>query len=273
MLLGGSDEDQPIQANITIATEEIPAGTFTMGSPNSEVGRNDMETQHQVTLSAFRMSKYEITNAEYAVFLNAKGVDRYGHYPEGPSTKEILVTTNTGWGVWFSNNQWVPVEGFENHPVVDVTWFGAAEFAAYAGGRLPTEAEWEYASRGNTNTPFNTGTCLSSAEANYAWDAPYNNCTNTNSTDPDRTQPVGTYAPNAFGLYDLHGNVWEWCSDFLQSYPIVPQTNPTGPEDGVARIFRGGSWHTDARFCRSAFRQQSYVEEGAVGFRIVVNVP
>jgi len=271
MLPGGCDEDQPPKANITIATEEIPAGTFTMGSPNSEIGRDMFEQQHQVNLSAFRMSKYEITNTEYAAFLNAKGVDRYGHYVEGPFTEEILVTANTGWGLWYSDNQWVPVKGYENHPVINVRWFGAAEFAAYAGGRLPTEAEWEYACRGGTNTPFNTGVCLDDTQGNYAWDSPYNICTNTNSVNANKTQPVGTYAPNAYGLYDMHGNVWEWCSDFLQSYPIVPQTHPTGPEKGVARIFRGGSWNTDAQFCRSAFRQQDFYEEGVVGFRIVID--
>jgi formylglycine-generating enzyme len=256
-------------------TVQIPAGTFTMGSPTSEAGRYINETQHQVTLSAFRMSKFEITNAQYAAFLNAKGIGSDGVYAAGAYPFQVLVYASSGnddWGLHFTNNQWVPVPGYENHPIIDVTWFGAVEFASSVGGRLPTEAEWEYACRANTTAPFNTGDCLSFAQANYYWAFPYNTCTNAIISYPASTQAVGTYAANDFGLYDMHGNVLEWCSDWLGDYPTSPQTNPTGAEFNIYRIMRGGSWNHEAISCRSAFRNYYPPEfkHSVTGFRIVL---
>lgn len=197
---------------LDIATALIPAGIFIMGSPTSEVSRVSDETRHQVTLSAFKMSKYETTNAQFAAFLNAKNIGSNGLYAAGANPKQTLIYASNGsydFGLQYTNSQWVPVAGFENNPVINITWYGAAEFATFVGGRLPTEAEWEYACRANTTTPFNTGNCLTDTQANYNWDYPYNTCTNTNTTYPGKTQAVGTYAANAFGLYDMHGNVWE----------------------------------------------------------------
>jgi len=267
LLLTCEEVEPTLKPNITVATVDIPAGTFVMGSPLDEPNRQTDEVEHVVTLNAFRMSIHEITNAEYVTFLNAKKVDRYGYYPKGAELTKSLVRLNTSWGVWYSNNEWVPVEGYEDHPVIDVTWFGANEFAKYAGGRLPTEAEWEYACRADSTTPFNTGTCLSDADANYFWDNPYITCINASSTSPGRTQPVGSYAANAFGLFDMHGNVWEWCDDTFGGNPIL-------------RVLRGGSWAEDAWVCRSARRFMGEVSTshgsnpelyGTVGFRIVLD--
>ena len=266
MLLTSCEEVEPmLEPNITVSTVEIPSGTFVMGSPTDEPNRKEDEIEHVVTLSGFRMSIHEITNAEYVTFLNAKKVDRYGHYPKGEELTEDLVSVNTTWGVWYSNNQWVPVEGYEDYPVIDVTWFGANEFAKYAGGRLPAESEWEYACRANSTTPFNTGGCLSDTEANYVWDDPYNTCANTSATSLGKTQPVGSYSANAFGLFDMHGNAWEWCNDSYGGNPSL-------------RVLRGGSWSEDAWVCRSAHRFSAYAGSGYgtnpeingnVGFRIV----
>jgi len=262
------NEDEPAaKAEISVSTVEIPAGTFVMGSPTTEPNRQTDEGQHTVTLSAFRMSTYEITNTEFAAFLNAKNVDRYGHYPAGNKITDDLVRVNTGWGMWYKDNQWRPVEGYENYPAVDVTWYGATEFATFAGGRLPTEAEWEYACRANTTTPFDTGTCLSETQANYNWKAPYSTCTNPDLSSPAKTLEVGSYSPNAFGLYDMHGNVMEWCSDYYGGNPDL-------------RVLRGGSWSEEGWVCRSAFRFGSWpghgigsnVEiSGNIGFRIVLD--
>ena len=257
-----------------ISTALIPAGTFTMGSPTTEVNRNINETQHQVTISAFRMSKYEITNAQYATFLNAKGIGSNGLYTTGTYPTQPLIYASSGnfdWGLHYIGGQWMPVLGYENNPVIYVTWYGAAEYATYVGGRLPTEAEWEYACRAGTATPFNTGSCLTNLQANYYWANPYSTCTNTLVNSPGKSQVVGTYSPNGYGLYDMHGNVYEWCSDWYGTYPTAAQTNPTGAATGSYRVFRGGDYISAATWLRSAYRQNDSPawNYGNLGFRVV----
>jgi formylglycine-generating enzyme required for sulfatase activity len=246
-----------------IAMVSIPAGTFTMGSPTTEVNHESDETQYQVTLSAFYMSKFEISNAQFAAFLNAKNIGSDGLYASGAYPTQALIYASYGsydWGLHYSGTQWIPVAGYENHPVIIVTWYGATEFATFVGGRLPTEAEWEYACRGGNTAPFNTGGCLTNAQANYDWAYPYSTCSGTITTYPGKTQAIGLYSPNVFGLYDMHGNVWEWCSDWYGAYPTTAQNNPTGANTGSFRVFRGGSWYNDAQLSRSANREGDYPE-------------
>ena len=201
------------------------------------------------------MSKYEITNSQYAGFLNAKGIGSNGLYALGAFPTQALINDcGTNNGISYTGSSWQPAAGKENFPMLCVTWYGAAEFATYAGGRLPTEAEWEYACRGNTTTPFSTGACLDNTQANYRWDLPLTGCTNTSDDYPDQTLAVNSYSPNAYGLYNMHGNVWEWCSDWYGAYSATAQTNPTGPGSGAYRVLRGGSWYTNAQYCRSANR-------------------
>jgi formylglycine-generating enzyme required for sulfatase activity len=260
----------PTTNPVNIETALIPAGTFTMGSPASEPGRYIEELLHQVTLSTFRMSKYEITNAQYAVFLNAKGIGSNGLYSSGAYPNKVLIYVNTISGLIWTGTQWQPVVGKEIFPVVDVTWYGAAEFAIYAGGRLPTEAEWEYACRSNSTTPFNTGNCLSNTQANYKWVYPLTSCTNKNTSFPAQTQAVNSYSPNTWELHDMHGNVGEWCSDWFGSYLTTVQTNPTGLNNGVDRVVRGGGWSSNASTCRSAFRGRTGPSDNniGIGFRL-----
>lgn len=244
--------------NLSIVMVSIPGGTFTMGSPITEVDRYPNESQHVVTLTPFRMNKFEITNTQFAAFLNAKSIGSDGLYAAGTYPTEALIYTsmyNYDLGLHYALGQWAPVVGYENHPVINVTWYGAAEFATFMGGHLPTEAQWEYACRAGTTTTFNTGICLNNLQANYNWAYPYNTCTNTNMTYPGKTQSVGSYNPNAFGLHDMHGNVWEWCNDWYGAYYIGPQTDPTGSATGLSRVMRGGGWFVGgADGCRSAFR-------------------
>jgi sulfatase modifying factor 1 len=273
------NNNNPDPLNITtlnVTTVQIPAGTFTMGSPATEVARANDETQHQVTLSAFKISKYEITNAQFAIFLNAKSIGGNALYPAGAYPTQVLISPGYAsytWGLNYNGSQWVPVAGCENKPVIYVTWYGATEFATYAGGSLPTEAQWEYACRATTTTttPFNTGACLNDAQANYNWPFPYNTCNNTITTYPNKTQTVGSYPANAFGLHDMHGNVWEWCSDWYGAYPATAQTNPTGAITGSYRVVRGGGWNSPASSCRSAYRPVYYPNTFLenVGFRLV----
>jgi sulfatase modifying factor 1 len=224
-----------------IKWSSIPAGTFTMGSPTSEVDRGSDETQHRVTLSAFKMSEYEVTFEQYDLFCEATGREK-------PSDE--------GWG-----------RG--NRPVINVSWHDATAFAEWMGCRLPTEAEWEYACRAGTTTPFNTGENLTTAQANYDGNSPY--FKNAKGEYREKTLPVGSFAPNAYGLYYMHGNVWEWCSDWWANYQTAAQTNPTGPESGSNRVYRGGSWRNFARNCRAAYRNSSrpgYLND-SIGFRLV----
>jgi len=261
----------------SIETALIPAGTFIMGSPASEANRYTNETQHTVTLSAFRMSKYDITNAQYAAFLNAKSIGSNGVLasdPVYPGQVLIHSSLNTGsdWGLHYSGTQWTPVAGYENNPVIIVTWYGATEYATYVGGTLPTEAQWEYACRAGTTTPFNTGSCLTNLQANYDWSKPYGTCTNTVTTYPGKTMPVGSYPANAYGLYDMHGNVRQWCSDwYADAYPTTAQTNPTGPTSGLGRVVRGWGWGGKALYCRSAVRGSFSLDSNSdgMGFRVV----
>jgi len=210
----------------------IPTGTFMMGSSDSETDRySDEEPQHQVTLSGFKMSKYEVTFAQYGAFCKATGRSKPDDY---------------GWG-----------RG--NRPVINVNWDDAMAFAKWMGCRLPTEAEWEYACRAGTTTAYYIGSTLNASQANF-------------NSNIGQTKLVGSYAPNPWGLFDMHGNVWEWCSDWYGSYASYSQTNPSGPASGSTHVLRGGSWHDSGRFCRSATRVD-YVPSGrgsGIGFRLVV---
>lgn len=164
---------------------EIPGGTFLMGSPANEPGRQGDEDQTQITISPFKMSKYEITFAQYDLFCEETGKAK----PK--------------------DNTW----GRENRPVINVNWVDANAFAKWLGCRLPTEAEWEYACKAGSDTPFNTGNNLTTNQANYDGNYPYNG--NATGSYRQKTSPVGSFAPNAWGLYDMHGNVWEWCSKLV----------------------------------------------------------
>jgi formylglycine-generating enzyme required for sulfatase activity len=137
--------------------------------------------------------------------------------------------------------------------MTNVTWNRNAQAdPRSAGYRLPTEAEWEYACRAGTTTPFSTGNNITTSQANYNGTYPYNG--NAKGTYRGKTTLVGSFAPNAWGLYDLHGNVWEWCWDWYGDYARGAQTNPLGAGSGSVRVFRGGSWNSDARYLRSAGR-------------------
>ena len=256
---------------LSIETSLIPAGTFTMGSPTTEPQRNSVEVQHQVTLSAFSMSKYETSNAQFAAFLNAKSIGSNGLYALGAYPTQVLITSNANWGLTWTGTQWQPVAGKENFPVTNASWYGAVEFATYAGGRLPTEAEWEYACRGGTTTAFSTGACLNNTQANYRWDSPLPGCSNTSTAYPNQTQAVNSYSPNAYGLYNMHGNVNEWCADWYGAYPTTAQTNPTGPTSGPRRVVRDGGYSNMAQDCRSANRDLLFNPSDGnsfVGFRL-----
>lgn len=240
-------EVKPDMVEVKPDMVSITGGTFTMGSPASEVDRVSDETQHQVTLSSFYMSKYQVTFVQYDAFCSATGRSK---------------PNDGGWG-----------RG--NRPVINVTWHDATAYCQWLSQqtgktyRLPSEAEWEYACRAGTTSPFNTGNCLSTNQANYDGSYPYSTC--SYGEYRQQTLPVGSFSPNAWGLYDMHGNVWEWCSDWYGVYPSYAQTNPTGPSSGSYRVSRGGSWLINSLYCRSANRDYYSPDYSysTLGFRVV----
>jgi len=203
---------------------DIPGDTFIMGSPEEEEGRVDDEVQHKVTLSAFKMSKYPVTIEQYNIFCDATGRKK----------------------PWYGRNS------HGKMPVSQVSWYDAKAFAEWMGCRLPTEAEWEYAARANTTTPYNTGDCLTSEQANFNGKESYINC--EKSENRKKPLAVGNFSPNAFGLYDMHGNMWEWTNDWYGEYDIDNTLNPKGAETGTRKVDRGGGYWDPAWRCRSAYR-------------------
>ena len=268
-----------------IEVVKIAAGTFQMGSPTTEPDRYSDETQHEVTLTQdFYMSKYPITNAQYAAFLNENSIGSDGKNTAG----EVLVKASSGtlydWGLHWNSvaSKWEPASGYANHPVIYVSWYGATAFAGWFGGTLPTEAQWEYACRGGQtgSLPFGIGNGkkLEQGMANFYAYYSYDLDTGgkysvTGATFPGCTTPVGSYAyPNGYGIYDMHGNVYEWCADMYALYPSGAATDPVN-NSGSRPVFRGGSWELASDLCRSACRSYglskgNYMKE-FVGFRVV----
>ena len=182
----------------------IPAGSFDMGSGES----SDEQPVHTVYVDAFYMDEYEVTNAQYWKFMSATG-HREPRY-------------------WDDSDYNQP-----NQPVVGVDWNDAVAYARWAGRRLPTEAEWEYAARGGlSGRKYPWGDPISTSQANYG-------------SNVGKPVPVGSYSANGYGLYDMAGNVYEWCSDWYDEdyYSSSPSRNPQGPSSGSYRVLRGGSWN------------------------------
>ncbi|MBN2687684.1 MAG: formylglycine-generating enzyme family protein [Deltaproteobacteria bacterium] len=221
-------EAKTLENSIGMAFVLIPAGSFVMGSPICEDCRFDDEKQHRVILTKpFYMQTTQVTQGQWTAVMKS----------DPP---------------YFSSRG-------DRFPLEQVSWYDCQGFIRELNRmektnvyRLPTEAEWEYACRAGTKTPFNTGDCLSTKEANYHGKYPYGRC-------PDgqyrhKTVPVASLPPNAWGLYEMHGNVWEWCSDWYGEYSGHVVQDPRGPKRGTAHIHRGGSWNYCAMFCRSALR-------------------
>ncbi len=253
---------------------DIKAGSFIMGSPETENYRKEDEKQHQVTLSAFRMSKNEITVAEFKAFIDAtdyittaeKGSDGF----KGSVIWNVDKFEKKAGVNWKCDVQGNPLkEADYNQPVMHISWIDANAFAKWMDCRLPTEAEWEYAARAGTSTAFNQGNCISADAVNYNGKFPGSGC--KPGQYRGKVLPVGSLPPNVWGLCDMHGNVAEWCADIYAGYPDTPQTNPKGVANNKNHVIRGGSWRDNAANCRSAARTKYFHEKclGYLGFRIV----
>lgn len=246
---------------IALEMVAIPRGTFLMGSPQDEKDSfNDERPQHEVTVSNFFMGKYPITQSQWRAVASRTDLKVRQDIDLNPS--------------YFQDRP-----DSDCRPVERVNWYDAIEFCArlskLTGGeyRLPSEAEWEYACRAGTTTPFYFGETITRELANY--DAGYTYAREPNGEYWEETTPVGQFPPNAFGLYDMHGNVWEWCADtWHDNYDGAPTDGSTWIENGNASRspLRGGSWGSKPNNCRSAMRDDP-ARRGCrinnVGFRVV----
>jgi formylglycine-generating enzyme required for sulfatase activity/flavodoxin len=250
----------------------LSGGTFQMGSPETEPWRVEDETAHTVTLSDFYISQFEVTQKEYESVMGINPSSFFG---------DDLPVDGVSWmdAIQYCNARSIQ-EGLTPAYTVEGQTISCDRSAN--GYRLPTEAEWEYACRAGTETPFITETSISADEANYWGHYPYliedNYFTQSNlETKPgvyrQTTVPVGSFQPNAWGLYDMHGNVGEWVWDWYGSYDTQEQTNPTGPANGTLRVNRGGGWNDFAKNLRSAYRATLPPDSASfnLGFRLVRN--
>jgi formylglycine-generating enzyme required for sulfatase activity len=247
----------------------IPGGTFQMGSPDDELERSDAEgPQHEVTIPPFCMGKYAVTQAEWRFVVGL------------PQVNQALEADPSEF------------EG-DLHPVKQVSWFDAVEFCARLSVytkrqyRLPSEAEWEYACRAGTTTPFHFGETITTDLANYAgandddssWLGSYG--PGPKGEYRQKTTPVDKFSsPNAFGLCDMHGNVWEWCADhWYNNYEGAPTNGSAWLDErtdaNAGRVVRGGCWYHAPQDCRSAcrFNDDPRATPYIIGFRVVCNAP
>ena len=250
----------------------IKGGSFQMGSPESEAWRSADETQHTVTVSDFYMSRYELTQKEYEEITDKNPSNFNG---------ENLPVENISWldAVAYCNAR-SEKEGLTPVYAIDgqnVSWDRSAN-----GYRLPTEAEWEYACRAGTTTPFYMENSPSTEDANYYGHYPYeieNNYFSQSNLQVkpgeyrQTTVPVDSFSENPYGLYNMHGNVSEWVWDYYGDYSTDEQMNPVGPASSTLRVYRGGGWNDFAKNMRSAYRATLEQNKGSfnLGIRLVLN--
>lgn len=219
----------------------IPGGTFQMGSQIGDAAESPI---HQVKLDAFYLDQMEVTNRQFRNF--------------------VEITDYQSEGRWDR----YATPGREGHPVVSVTWNDAVAYARWAGKRLPTEAEWEYAARGGRDAAQyacgGEAKEITSQDANFGHlDVPDKR---SHPLEGIQTVVITSYPPNPFGLYDMAGNVAEWCADWYdpQYYRVSPETNPPGPAFGRGRVVRGGSWNEQKNYLRISHRMG--MPPGSIGF-------
>ncbi len=265
------DTKQKVSIVVTVETDEelvdysekvlVKGGTFQMGSNN---GNNNEKPVHKVTVKDFYIGKYEVTNEQFADFLNVRTNRNEG----GAKWLDI---GSSYCGIIYKDGVYLPKRGKEYYPVVEVTWYGASAYAKWVGGRLPSEAEWEYAARGGNKSK---GYLYSGGDDLYdvAWYTENSQNAENNFSSGKGTHIVGKKQANELGIYDMSGNVWEWCKDtYHSSYTNAPADGSAWVKDGNgSRVLRGGSWDNSANNCRVAdrdYRSPTYSSD-YYGFRV-----
>ncbi len=254
-----ADTERTVKLDLAphIEMVRIQGSCFLMGSPADEAERDgDEGPQHEVCLDSFEIGRYEVTFADWDACVADGGCEAR---PD-----------DEGWGR-------------DRHPVINISWQDARDYTRWLNGRggqsgyrLPSEAEWEFAARAGTKTPFSTGECISTDQANFDGTFEYGDCPPPTQVDLHRTQPVGSYEPNPWALYDMHGNVNEFVADcWNDDYDGAP-TDGSAWEDGncTRRVLRGGSWHGYPGYLRSAYRCRSgpAFSHRTIGFRLARSV-
>ncbi|MBU1171345.1 MAG: formylglycine-generating enzyme family protein [Proteobacteria bacterium] len=242
---------------VEMAFVYIKPGTFIMGSPSDEYGREADEVQHQVTITkGFWMQKTEVTQWQW---------------------KQLMPYTKSQ-SLWEMHNRLG-----DNYAMDGISWNEIQEFIQKLNDkdpkysyRLPTEAEWEYACRAGTTTPFSFGECVNKSQVNYRGATPYKVCVKRPNPKaeidkPDIGMPVASYPKNPWGLFDMHGNIYEMCQDWYGNYPAGPTVDPKGPQSGELKVVRGGSLGRGAVDCRCAKRESITPKDKPqfFGFRLV----
>ena len=273
---------------------DLPGGTFLMGDDSPLCYPDDGEGPvHEVELLPFTIDADAVTNERFAEFVDATGyvseAEQYrwsfvfgGFLPD--DFEDTAAVVGAEWWRRVFGADWrhphgpqSSIDDVMNHPAVHISWTDAQAFCAWSGTRLPTEAEWEYAARAGSTGPFPWGDELEPGGEHrmnvFQGTFP---AQNTVEDGYAGTAPVDAYEPNAFGLYNMTGNVWEWCSDWFdpRTYANSPRTNPTGPPRGANKIMRGGSYLCHASYCRryrvsARMGSEPSSTSGNVGFRVV----
>jgi formylglycine-generating enzyme required for sulfatase activity len=283
----------------------VPAGTFLMGSTYDEVlavldecneilgdcqdsWYSDEILQHPVTLDAFWIDMYEVNISQFAAYLDSishevEVVDDENVYHQGELIYDLICTNCDMYDdmITYEKGIFMVTPGYENYPVVLVTWFGARNYCEWVGRRLPTEAEWEKAARGTNGQVFPWGDTLDTSVVNLDSELTLDDdtvaCT-AGGCDPFlRMSPVGSFlgGVSPYGAYDMAGNVWEWVADWygFDYYASSPEFNPTGPDTGELRARKGGSWDESNRGVRAANRSGVAPEKNytGMGFRCALS--
>ncbi|MDR0555072.1 MAG: formylglycine-generating enzyme family protein [Treponema sp.] len=257
----------PTPTGSSIEMVSIPGGTFQMGSPANEADRDSDEIQHSVTVSSFNMGKYEVTQEQYQAVMG-NNPSKFSDSPADGEVQGKRPVEQVSWydAIVFCNKLSIEeglTPAYAVNGSTDPSGWGSEFTPTWNkdanGYRLPTEAEWEYACRAGTTTAYNTGDTISDSTGWYS------------SNSRSKTHEVGKKPTNAWGLYDMHGNVWEWCWDWYGDYSSGSQTNPQGPSSGSYRVIRGGSWDGGGGYLRSADRSNDRPSsrDYGLGFRLV----